>query len=136
MSLKGLVDRIRSLWKSTLEMVVLMIEQCERPTHHISPVGWGCKIHRLLPCRGVRLPNECPGYDTKQSDSEVSVILELWGMQNTPSLPSLPGPLWPGVVASDRVPSIGQIELNRVLILNWIVWNKTVYLYKNGFGIK
>ena len=21
-------------------------------------------------------------------------------------------------------------------MLNWIVWNKTVYMYKNGFGIK
>ena len=21
-------------------------------------------------------------------------------------------------------------------MLNWIVWNRTVYLYKNGFGIK
>ena len=29
------------------------------------PVGWGCRIHRLLLCRGVRSPNECPGYDTK-----------------------------------------------------------------------
>ena len=37
-------------------------------------------------------PNECPGYDTKQSDSEAPVILELWGMLSTPSLPSLPGP--------------------------------------------
>ena len=47
----------------------------------------------------VKNSNECPGYDTKQSDGEVPVILELWGMQNTPSLPSLSGPLWPGVVA-------------------------------------
>ena len=31
-------------------------------------------------------PNECPGYDTTQSDGEASVILELWGMQRTPSL--------------------------------------------------
>ena len=36
-------------------------------------------------------PNQCPGYDTKQSDGEVPV--KLWGMQNTPSLPLLPGPL-------------------------------------------
>ena len=49
------------------------------------------------------LQNECPKYDTKQSDGEVPVMLELWGMQSTPSLPSLPGPLCPGVVAPDRV---------------------------------
>ncbi len=28
--------------------------------------------------------NEYPRYDTKQSDGEVPVILELWGMQSTP----------------------------------------------------
>ena len=33
------------------------------------------------------LPNECPGNDTKQSDGEVPVMLELWGMQSTSSLP-------------------------------------------------
>ena len=49
-------------------------------------------------------------YDTKQSDGEVRAMLELWGMQSTPSLPSLPGPLWPGVVAPDEGPIYG---LNR-----------------------
>ena len=39
------------------------------------PVGWGCRIHRLLLCRGVTPPNECPGYDTKQYDGEVPVLL-------------------------------------------------------------
>ena len=63
---------------------------------------------RLLLCRGVRPPpNECPRYDTKQSDGEVPAVLELWGMRSTPSLPSLPGPLWPGVVAPDRALSMG-----------------------------
>ena len=75
------------------------------------PVSWGCRIHRLLLCRGVRPPpNECPGYDTKQSDGEVPAVLELWGMRSTPSLPSLPGSLWPGVVAPDKGPIYG---LNR-----------------------
>ena len=48
---------------------------------------------------------------TKPGD-EVPVIVELWGMQSTPSLPSLPGPLCFGVVAPNRVLSMGQIELN------------------------
>ena len=48
-------------------------------------------------------------------------------MQNTPSLPSLPGSLWPGVVAPDRVLSISRIELNSVLKLNWIAWNRIVW---------
>ena len=107
----------------------------------IFPVSWGCKIHQLLLCRRARTPppNECLGYDTKQSDGEVSVMLELLEMQSTPLLPLLPGPLWPGVVALDKVLSMGQIELNCVLminwiasngtfcILNWIVWNRTVF---------
>ena len=72
------------------------------------PVGWGCKIHQLRLCRGVRpLFHECPEYDTKQSDGEVPVMLELWGMQSTPSLPLLPGPLWLGMVALDRALSMG-----------------------------
>ena len=80
---------------------------------------------------------------------------EHWGMQNTPSLPSHPGSLWPRMVAPDKVLSTGQIELvcmlmlnwilwnrttfwylNCILMLTWIVWNRTVYMYKNGFEIK
>ena len=49
------------------------------------------------------------GYDIKQSDSD-TLALEIWGMWSTPSLPLLPGPLWPGVVSLDRVPSMSQIE--------------------------
>ena len=59
----------------------------------------------------VRPPrNECPGYDTKESDSEVPVNLELWGMWSAPSLPFLPGPHWPRVVAPYKGPIYG---LNR-----------------------
>ena len=79
------------------------------------PLGCGCRIHRLHPCRGG---NESPSYDTKQSEGEALVMLELWGMWSTPSLPSFPGLLWTGVGASDRVLSMGQIELNCVLMLN------------------
>ena len=46
---------------------------------------------------------ESTGYDTKQSDVEVPVMLELWGMRSTPSLQLLSGPLCPGMVAPDRV---------------------------------
>ena len=52
-------------------------------------------------------------------------MLELWEMRSTPLLPSLPGPLKPGVVASHRVLSMGQIEVNSIyakrncLKLNW-----------------
>ena len=32
-------------------------------------------------------------------------------MQNTPSLSSLPGPLWSGMIAPDNVLSMSQLEL-------------------------
>ena len=60
--------------------------------------------------------NECHRYDTKQFDGVVPVMLEFC----TPSLSLLPSPFWPGVVALDRVLSMGLIELNCVLMLNWI----------------
>ena len=44
------------------------------------PISWGCQIRWLLLCTEVRLPNECSGYDTKQSDGEAPVMLELGGM--------------------------------------------------------
>ena len=62
--------------------------------------------------------NECLGYDTKQSDCEVPMMLELWEKRCTPSLLLLPDPLCLGVVAPDRALSMGQIELNYVLMLN------------------
>ena len=45
-------------------------------------------------------------------------MLELWGMQSTPLLSSLPGSLWLGVIVPDRVLYVGQIELNSELMLN------------------
>ncbi len=77
----------------------------------LCPVSLGCRIHWLHLCRVVRTPNDCPGYDTKQSDSEVPIMLEPWGMRSTSSLTSLPGPLWPGVVAPDRALCMGKIKL-------------------------
>ena len=45
------------------------------------------------------------------------------GMWSTSSLTLLPGPLWPGVVAPDRVLSVCRIELN------WIAWNRAVLTF-------
>ena len=45
-------------------------------------------------------------------------MLELWGMQSTSSIPLLPGPLWAEEVAPHRVQSMGQLELNCLLMLN------------------
>ena len=96
----------------------------------ICPACWSCRIHRLHLSRGVRTPNECPVYHSKQFDGDVPVMRELWRIRSTLLLLLLPGPLWPGVVAPDRVPFMDQIELNCVRMLNCIVWNRTVYMYK------
>ena len=89
-------------------------------------------------CRRVRpSPSSVLDYYTKQSDGDVPVIMELWGIQSIPSMPSLRGPLWSGVLAPDssiwapdRVLSMGQIELSCVLLLNCITWNRTVLTCK------
>ena len=41
-------------------------------------VGWGCRIHRLLHCRGVRLPQRISWYDTK--------TIWRWGSSNVGAL--------------------------------------------------
>ena len=71
-------------------------------------------------------------YDPKQSYGETRLMVELWGIQSTPLLPSLPGPLCRGMVAPCKVLPMDQIELNCGIMLNWIVWNRTVYTYKTG----
>ena len=63
-------------------------------------------------------PRRMSRYDSKQSDDEASVMLELWGM-SAPSLPSLPGSLWPRVVAPYRVLSMGT-KLCTYAILNYL----------------
>ena len=69
--------------------------------------SWDCRIHWLHLYWGKTLLD-----DTNQSDNETSVMLDLWGMRSTPSLPSLLDPLWLGVVAPDRILSMDPIELN------------------------
>ena len=58
----------------------------------------------LAQTSGVAEYTECI---SKKSDDEAPVVLELWRMRSTPSWPSIPGPLWPGVVSPERVLSIG-----------------------------
>ena len=79
--------------------------------HFTSCLVCRCRIHKLHLCIGVRpLLNECLGHDAKPTDGEASV-LEIWGMWSVPSLLLLLEPLWPWVVVSVGVPSMGQIEL-------------------------
>ena len=50
-------------------------------------------------------------------------------MQSTPLLQSLTDTPYPGVVAADRIVSMGQIEVNCVLMRYWITWNRTVLTF-------
>ena len=87
---------------------------------YICSIGWGCRIHRLLLYREIRPPpNECPAYDTKQSDDEVPVILELKEGSVPLHCSQVQSQLC--VVAPDMVQSIVQIELDFVLMLKRIV---------------
>ena len=82
------------------------------------PVSWGCRIHWLHLCREVRLSQWVSWYDIKQSDSEASIMQELWGIWRIPLLPLLPSPLWPWVIAPQKGPINGSNRtvwhLNRV----------------------
>ena len=78
----------------------------------------------------VSIPlNECPRYDTKQSDGVAPVMLVLWGIRSTPLLPSHPGPILPGVLASDSVLSVGQIEVIDIQTVHMLNWNRSVLTF-------
>ena len=83
--------------------------------------AWAVKYTDCIFAEGQELPNECPDFETKQSDYKAPVMQELWKMRITSLLSSLPGPLWARMDTSDRILCMGQIELNGVFMLNWIV---------------
>ena len=74
-----------------------------------------------ISAEGKDSSNECPGYNPKQSDGGAPIMQELCEMQSTPSLSLLPSSLRLKGVVPDRVLSMSQIELNCILMLNWIV---------------
>ena len=83
----------------------------------LSQFRWGSRIHRLHLCSGVR-PSPITVLGMTLNQHAKASILELWGMQNSPYLLLLPGPLWSEVLVSVRVPFIGQIEMfNHLLYL-------------------
>ena len=139
------VFSILDVYKSILDLDVFKckLKSC------FCPVGWGCRIHRLLLCQGLSPPPQRVSwiYDTKQSDGEVPAMLELWGMWSTLLLPLLPSSLWPGVVAPDKGPIYGLnrtkwwltltvfIHLNYVFMLNWIVYNRTKLYLNLKYGL-
>ena len=115
-----------------------------------NPAGWGCRIHQLHLCWGVRLPSpliECSEYGIKQIDGEALVLLELLGMGSTSSLPLLPVPFWPGMVAApDKGLIYGSNRYvwsfncgNKLLMFNWIsihinTWNYLTVCKRMSLG--
>ena len=101
-----LVSRARDWGPPEVPVIVFM------PNISFNLVGREFRILWLHLCREVRPlhPQWVSWYDTKPSDGETSV-LEPWEMWRNPSLPLLPCSPWPRVIVSDRVPSMGQIEL-------------------------
>ena len=67
------------------------------------------EFNNCITSEGKDYTNECCGNNIKPSDGEAPT-LEIWGIRSTPSLPLLPGSLWPGVIEPDWVLSMGQIE--------------------------
>ena len=92
---------------------ILVVRPWLRSVCQVTEESFNCPLElwntpTSFPKRGKTPSNEPLEYGTKQ----------IWGIRSTPSLRSLPAPLWLGVVAPDRVLSMGQIELNCVLMRN------------------
>ena len=86
-------------------------------------MGRGSRIHWLHLCRGVRHPSTSVLDMTLMG--EAPVMLELWRMWSTPSLPLLPGSLWPRVVAPDRILSIWRCPwCNGYRRRKWTRWHE------------
>ena len=110
----GACKRLQTMMMITVGIIADMFKTVLRMTQ----LAGAAEYTECISAEGQDSPNECPGHDTKQSDSEASVMRELWGMLNTSSPPSLPGPLWPRVVTPDRVLSVDQRGLKCILMLN------------------
>ena len=87
-------------WFISMYMCVCV---CVAQFYSLSKIGWDCKINQLHLLTGL-----WPSSNTSDCDAPV---LELWRMWSSPSLPFLPDPPRPGVVAPGWVLSMRQIEL-------------------------
>ena len=124
--------RINHFIKLFLKIKSYVKELKKMSTHIWKPVDRCCRIHQLRLSRWVRLLpiNAYSGY-IKQSDGEALVMLDLWGGRGNPSLLSLPGPLWPGVIAPEIL--VNEVKWFQVLICitdNSIKYQSFIYTVK------
>ena len=81
------------------------------PGYHTKPscpVGWGCRMHGLHLCRGVR-PSQQVFWILHCTIWWGCSSLDALKMSGTISFSLFPGPLRPGVVVPVRVPCMGYI---------------------------
>ena len=99
--------RCSSYWKGSLWVTL----DCCHQLIHSKQMLLGIIYYQTLQYWNSVTKYKYPGYDIKLHSS-----FGFWGMLNTVSLPLLSGPLWPGVVVPDRVPSMDQTELFNLLL--------------------
>ena len=75
-------------------------------THNMAQSAGAAEYTDCTSAERLDFSKEFPGFVTKQSDNEAPVMLELWGIRSTALFPSIPGLLWFGTVAPDRVLSM------------------------------
>ena len=92
--------------------IVLGLEECKSQLQ-IYPVSWGCRIHQLHLYKGVELPQQVFWIWYK--------TIWWWGFRDARVLGNVVYLFI--AIASDRVLSMDPIELNCVIMLDWIVCN-------------
>ena len=117
-------DRQTERERSTMGKIVSLLlvlndpEKVDMPLNKefslkVSPVSWSCRMQPLHLCWGVRtnlLSYVCPGYDTKLHFIEEAPFMDLWEMLSTLSLSLIPGVLWPKLLVTVIVLSIGWVK--------------------------
>ena len=98
--------------------------------HIFRPVSRVCWIHQLHLCWTVGIPQRVSLIWHKTIWWWLSMNAGALGNAKCPFIAIALRSTLTGVVIPDRLLSMGQIELNPVLMLNWIVWNRTVYIPK------
>ena len=91
------------------------------------PVGWGYRKHRQHLCSNT---HPTSALDITLYNLTVRPYSGALRNAEYPFIVIAPRITLPGVIAPDRVLSMGEIELNSVLLLSWIVWNRTVLTFK------
>ena len=53
---QDLARELKKLWNMNVTVISIIIGALDKSPKDCYPVGWGCRIHRLHLCRGLRSP--------------------------------------------------------------------------------